>query len=130
MITRRQLFKQAVAALASGVLARFGWRAAPPLADVPFRTPCKTQLTLADFNAALSTLRSSPLPDSSCYVVSHPSRYEHLKRRLQALKAAGKISGRPTDEERVDWAYGNAALSNPNVTREMAEKAVGSRRPL
>jgi hypothetical protein len=33
-----------------------------------------------------------------------------------------------TDEERADWAYGNAKLSNEDVTREMAEKAV-SRAP-
>jgi len=31
---------------------------------------------------------------------------------------------RPTREQRVDWAYGNAKIENSDVTREMAERAV------
>jgi hypothetical protein len=35
-----------------------------------------------------------------------------------------------TDEERADWAYGNAKLSNEDVTREMAERAVKVKVPV
>jgi hypothetical protein len=51
--------------------------------------------------------------------------YEELKRRVQALQGEGRIPLRPTAEERADWAYGNAAFENPDVTREMAARAVG-----
>jgi hypothetical protein len=30
----------------------------------------------------------------------------------------------PSQQQRADWAYGNTKLSNPDVTREMAENAV------
>lgn len=31
---------------------------------------------------------------------------------------------RPTREQRIDWAHGSAVVENPDVTREMVERAV------
>jgi hypothetical protein len=50
--------------------------------------------------------------------------YEQLLAEVRALQDAGKLPLRPTREERVDWAYGNAKIENSNVTYEMAERAV------
>lgn len=52
------------------------------------------------------------------------SKYVLLKQRVQQLQAEGRLPLKLTDEERADWAYGNAAIDNPDVTREMAERAV------
>jgi len=34
------------------------------------------------------------------------------------------VPAQPTREQRIDWAYGNAAVENPEVKREHAEAAV------
>lgn len=47
---------------------------------------------------------------------------ELIERVRNALKA--KDGRYPTDEERIDWVWGNVRLSNPEVTREMVEEAV------
>jgi hypothetical protein len=49
--------------------------------------------------------------------------YEEMKRVLQDLVRAGKLSATPTREERIDFAYSNVKLSNPAITREMVEEA-------
>lgn len=51
-------------------------------------------------------------------------RYEKLLEQVQRLQKEGKLSTQPSDEQRADWAYGNTALSNPDVTLDMARKAV------
>jgi peptide deformylase len=51
------------------------------------------------------------------------AEYERLLREIKKLRDAGKIPKMPTFVERVSWAYGNVALSNPNVTRETVERA-------
>ena len=43
--------------------------------------------------------------------------------QIRALRDSGKMPKRPTRDEAIDWAYGNTVLSNPNVTREMVERA-------
>lgn len=50
--------------------------------------------------------------------------YTKLAQAVKSLQRAGKLPVEPTDEQRADWAYGNAATSNPDVTYEMAVKAV------
>jgi hypothetical protein len=50
--------------------------------------------------------------------------YEELLAEVRLLHDAGKLPVRPTREQRVDWAYGNAKIENSDVTREMAERAV------
>ena len=57
-----------------------------------------------------------------------PDDYEKLKAEVKKLRAEGRVSGRPTDEERADWAYGTTVMENPKVTREMARKAVEKKR--
>lgn len=48
--------------------------------------------------------------------------YDEIKTRLQKLLAEGKITGRPTDEQRIDWAYGNTVMENPKITRELVRQ--------
>lgn len=52
------------------------------------------------------------------------AEYEELKAKIQQLVAEGKLDPRPSREQRIDFAYGNAKLSNPAVTLEMAIAAV------
>jgi hypothetical protein len=53
-------------------------------------------------------------PDCPCEVA---------RRRWRAPERA-VTHGDYRDRQRADWAFGNAAMSNPDVTREMAERAV------
>ena len=53
--------------------------------------------------------------------------YEKIRTRVRELQDQGVLPTHPTDEQKADWAYGNAVLSNPDVTYEMAEKAVAER---
>jgi hypothetical protein len=46
------------------------------------------------------------------------SDYEQLKLEVRRLFGPDY---RLSDEERSDWAYGQARLSNPDVTRAMVE---------
>lgn len=57
-------------------------------------------------------MRSRPLPN-------HPI-LEELLRRTRNLPPMTPIQLR---EQRISWAYGNCALSNSSITREMVEKA-------
>jgi hypothetical protein len=50
--------------------------------------------------------------------------YEQLKAHVQQLQREGLVRGRPTDEERIDWVYGNTKIENDDITREMVEQAV------
>lgn len=50
--------------------------------------------------------------------------YDECRSALKQALADGRCSGRLTRAERIDFAYGNARLSNPDVTREMVERAV------
>lgn len=54
--------------------------------------------------------------------------YEALRERTRKLQDEGKLPVRPTDEQMVDWAYGNAVIENEEVTVEMAEQAVANRK--
>ncbi len=53
-----------------------------------------------------------------------PTTYEMLRDQVRAMRLA---DSQPSDEERADWAYGNAKLANEAVTREMATEAVEKR---
>lgn len=55
---------------------------------------------------------------------------QHAERTLETLLAQsnelqkrGRLHNHPTRDEYIDFAYGNTVLSNPNVTKEMVEKA-------
>ena len=54
--------------------------------------------------------------------------FENLRREVARRQAAGELPVRPTQEQRIDWAFGNAAIENEQVTREVARDAV-TRRP-
>ncbi len=51
-------------------------------------------------------------------------RLDYLIEEVRFLQSSGLLSKDPSDAQRISWAYGNAALSNPDVTRAMAEQAV------
>lgn len=45
-------------------------------------------------------------------------------------EAAKKLPpSKPTDEQRADFAYGQAAMGNPDITPEMASEAASKVRP-
>ena len=49
---------------------------------------------------------------------------------VELLEAVRKLPDRPvTREQRISWVYGNCALSNPDITREMCEKIVDEKYP-
>jgi hypothetical protein len=49
--------------------------------------------------------------------------YEELMAEVQHLQNEGKLSKHLTAEEKIDWAYGNTVIENPEVTRQMVEEA-------
>ncbi len=53
--------------------------------------------------------------------------YEELVAEVKRLQSAGAIPIRPTQEQRVSWAYGQTKLENSDVTREDAVRAVEAR---
>ena len=50
--------------------------------------------------------------------------YEQVRDEVLRRQAEGTLRSVPTREERIDWAYGNAVLSNGEVTIEAVEKAL------
>lgn len=52
------------------------------------------------------------------------AEFEELMARVKALQNAGLLPTTPTEAQRVDWAYGQAALENADVTREMTSAVV------
>lgn len=50
-------------------------------------------------------------------------RLEMLLAETQRLQKRGRLHNHPTREEYISFAYGNVALHNPNVTKEMVEQA-------
>lgn len=50
--------------------------------------------------------------------------YEQLKAQVLQLQREGLVQVWPTDEERIDWVYGNTKIENDDITREMVEQAV------
>ena len=55
--------------------------------------------------------------------------YEELMAQVQRLQDEGKLSKHLTAEEKIDWAYGNTVIENPDVTRQMVEEAYEKRAP-
>lgn len=55
---------------------------------------------------------------------------ERLFARVRAGQDAGTIPTKMTEEARLDWAFGNAVLANPNVTRAMVADALRRKREL
>lgn len=53
--------------------------------------------------------------------------FESLRRRARALQDAGQLPLTATDQQKADWAYGNAVIENDDVTLAMAEQAVANR---
>ena len=79
----------------------------------------QVSLTLADWHVEW-TFR---------FFQGHPmsNSYNELKERIQELQNTGKLPTKPTDEQRVDWAYGNTAIDCQGVTRDMAERVVADK---
>lgn len=51
-----------------------------------------------------------------------PPRPE-LERLLEWMRLAPPMTTAELRAQRVSWAYGNCAIENPNITREMVERA-------
>lgn len=49
---------------------------------------------------------------------------KQAKARFRQLRLVSGAKLWPSAEQRADWAYGNARIENPKVTRAMAERAV------
>lgn len=60
-------------------------------------------------------LRDLPLTDDA-----------KLAALIEKCRSLGPMTDKDKREQRISWVYGNCALSNPKVTREMAEAAVDS----
>jgi hypothetical protein len=56
------------------------------------------------------------------------AKYDALKVKALKLISEGKLSSTPSREQRIDIAYGNAAIENDAVTREMVAEAVDAKR--
>lgn len=54
---------------------------------------------------------------------------QRLKQQVQELQRASKLPASLTREQRISWAYGNAAIENRAVTMEMVVKAVDLSKP-
>jgi len=44
-----------------------------------------------------------------------------LKHLLRMALAAGPMTPAQLREQRISWTYGNCAIDNPSITREMVE---------
>ena len=53
--------------------------------------------------------------------------YEELMAQVQRLQSEGKLPKHLTAEEKIDWAFGNTVIENPDVTRRMVEEAYDKR---
>jgi hypothetical protein len=51
-------------------------------------------------------------------------RYKVLQAEVKQLQAQNRLPTSPTIDQQVDWAYGNAAMENPNVTMEIVREAM------
>lgn len=49
--------------------------------------------------------------------------YEELRDEVRRRQAEGTLRASPTREERIDWAYWNAVIENPEITPEAVERA-------
>lgn len=49
-------------------------------------------------------------------------RHPKLEELLRRVKDMPPMTPAERREQRISWAYGNVALSNPSVTREMVER--------
>jgi hypothetical protein len=55
-------------------------------------------------------------------------KYDALKVKTLKLISEGKLSSTPSREQCIDIAYGNAAIENDAITREMVAEAVDAKR--
>jgi hypothetical protein len=53
--------------------------------------------------------------------------YDVLMQQIVRMQAEGKLPTKVTREQMVDWVYGNSAIENADVTREIVERAVDRR---
>jgi hypothetical protein len=51
--------------------------------------------------------------------MSKEEEYSELSARIRRLQEENALPIYPTEEQRVDWAFGNAAIENSSVTREV-----------
>ncbi len=52
------------------------------------------------------------------------SEYKKLKSEIIKLKNKGLISIWPSEEQKIDWAYGSLTIENKNVTRDMVKRII------
>ena len=50
--------------------------------------------------------------------------FKKLRAEVQRLQDEKKLPTWPSDEQKIDWAHGNAAIENPDVTRAVVEAAL------
>ena len=50
--------------------------------------------------------------------------YEELLAEVHRLQDERRLPARPTRENIIDWAYGNAKIDNPKITIEIAVRAI------
>ena len=55
--------------------------------------------------------------------------FDKLLAQVRDLQKKNLLPTWPTDDQRADWAYGNAVIENKDVTIEMARKAASKTRP-
>jgi hypothetical protein len=53
--------------------------------------------------------------------------YEELTIKIKELQREGTLPVWPTNEQRADWAFGNTAIENDQVTRKMAQDAAAKK---
>lgn len=76
-----------------------------------------------DFGGRGFEARNSPYMTTSTSQI----RFEALYREMRELQNQGKLPTKITREQAIDWAYGNIALHNPDVTRETVAAAYDAR---
>lgn len=58
-----------------------------------------------------------------------PLRNAELERLLDEARKLPPMTSEEREEQRRSWAYGNCAIENPNVTREMVDEVADVLRP-
>lgn len=57
------------------------------------------------------------------------TKYQELQKRVRELQASGELSKTLSAEEKIDWAYGNTVIENPDITLDMVKTAYSNKHP-
>lgn len=52
------------------------------------------------------------------------TRYEKLRAQVREARSKGLIDLEMTREQKIDWVFGNTAIENDGITRELVEQVV------